>query len=366
MGLELDLCRPIVGSVSLTSLVPSSETYKMVADKSLLMKEVDKRASLPLISLQKNNFKDKINPVIERAIRESISNSKKTLIFLNRKGFSTYIYCNKCKLVLSCSRCSSPLRYEYSAKELVCPFCSYKTEAVEICPQCQSSYVKYKGFGIEKLESTMQRVFPQARIFLLDEIIKRDLKADDYDIVLSTQSIFKMRDFSPDETIIWNLDAMLNINNYRSCENIFIVLYKLIAMTKQKVTICTGLDENFYLLKSLKSSNFKEFFRSEFKTRRELKLPPFFYNALISIRSTNKKSSEKTSLKVYDILKKEKSSNIEFSDPFSTYRYRLRSKYYKYILLKAKDISVLSAKIKHVLKKIHSRNVITTVNINPL
>jgi len=349
-----------------TSIEPSSETYKMINDKKLLVKNVNSQTFTPAVCFKNNNYKDRINPVVEKEIGESLLAKKKILIFLNRKGFSTYIYCRKCKLALSCERCSAPLRYEFTGKILVCPHCSYQAKAVEICPKCESSYVKYSGFGIEKLESSLQRNFPQSKIALLEDVLKNELKIEDYDIIISTRLLFRMKNYFPDETIVWSLDTMLNTNNYRSCEDLFIMISKIINMTKHKVTICTGLDSKFYLIRSLKSQNMHEFFESELETRKELKLPPFFYNALVSIRSLKKNNTEKAASRFYALFRAIKSRKIEVSKPFSPARNRIRSKYYKNILIKSKNIELLSSKIKHVLMLSHSGSTIITININPI
>jgi len=351
----------------LSSLVPSGEVYKMVLEKKIGQIELDNQHQLRIqLSFAQTNYRDTINPIIQKQIEESLSSNKKLLIFLNKKGFATHIFCKKCKTDLQCPRCSVSLRYDYATKELCCPYCSYKIQPIEICPKCNSEYVRYSGIGIEKLASIFSKHFPQARIITIDQLSKNAILENQNNVIIASQLIFKNIDFKPDQTIVWNLDQMLNISDYRTFEDTFYILYHLANITKERLTICTNQQPNFYIFKALKKLDFSYFYEEEFKTRRQLKQPPFYYNTVISIRSTNQKNSKNASKRLYDLLVKKSLKNVEITQPFLPARYKIRDKYYYQILIKSKSIKTISSALKQTLAKINSNKTIASVNVNPI
>ncbi|NQU19495.1 primosomal protein N' [bacterium] len=360
MRCEIEKCDLI-----LSSAVPSAGTYRLVSKRKIGNKKVDKINDFAPIELLPLNHGDKIDFMIEKQIEYALGKKEKILICLNRKGFATYIYCKKCKETLKCDRCSRNLRFNYSQKKLICPYCGFNTEMVEICPKCRSTYVKYGGLGVEKLESNLKRNFPAAKIITLDELLKNK-KGNSYDILITTKKVINYEEFKPEVTIVWNLDSMLNFADFRSCEEAYQVLSKLLLMTKNKIIICTSLKDDFYLLKGLKNLNFIQFYKNELKSRKELNLPPFYHFGLVSMRSFNKKSTEAISSKLYACINKLKSGDLELSKFDSPQKYRLREKYYKYLLVKSKNIELLSNVLKKGLKKIKGRRVIITVNVDPI
>ncbi|MDD5618079.1 MAG: primosomal protein N' [Candidatus Omnitrophica bacterium] len=357
MRSQLERC-----DVIFSSTVPSSQTYKSILDKKIIFKNINENRRLPQIQLAKISYKEKMDFNLENEISRALEKKERILIFLNRKGFATFIYCRSCKEMLKCSRCSNNLRFDYSQKKLICPTCNQKTEMTEICPKCNSTYVKYGGMGVEKLESNLKRIFPQAKIVKFDEALNKSLN---YDIVIGTKKILNYGDFNPGMSIVWNLDDMLNMGDFNSCEEAYKTLARLSVITKNKTIISTSLNPDFYLLDNLDKLNFEKFYGIEFKTRKELKLPPYYYLALISIRSLNKESAEKWYLRLSSFLEKSGSRKLIVSDPNINLRSRIRGKYYKYIMAKSENIKLLNNTLKKALKEFRSANAIITVNINP-
>ncbi len=357
MRSEIEGCDIIFSSV-----IPSSQIYKLIIDKKVIFINIGEKNDLAKIQLARINYKEKINLITENEIASALEKKEKILIFLNRKGFATFVYCRSCKDTLKCSRCSNNLRFDYSQKKLVCPSCNLMTEMLEVCPKCNRAYVRYGGLGIEKLESDLKRVFPQAKIVKFDDLFNNNI---DYDMVIATQKIMNFTYSRPDITIVWNLDNMLNVGDFNSCEESYRSLARLLTMTKKKMIINTRLNPEFYLLNSLTNLDFEKFHRVEFQTRKELKLPPYYYLALVSIRSLNKENSQKTSLRLFSFFQKLNSKQLITSNLNMNLRSRIREKYYRYLLIKSKNIKLLNNTLKKALKKFRSSSTIITVNINP-
>lgn len=360
MRSEIEHC-----DIILSSVIPSLKTHQLVLNKKILSKNIADTKSSAMIQMMGINYKDKVDVMLEKEIASALEKKEKILVFLNRKGFATFIYCKKCNEMLKCTRCSSNLRFDYSTKQLKCPNCSYKTEQVEICPKCNSTYVKYGGLGMEKLESILKRNFPIAKIITVDDLLKTNTKEISYDIIVATRKIIGFHDFIPDITVIWDLDGLLNIGDFHSGEEAYNLLSKLLIMTTKKMIICSGLNQEFYLLKNLSGLKFKDFYKDELLVRKELKLPPYFHLVLISIRGLDKNNVQITCLRLFSALERLKSRDINVSNYYTNSHLRLREKFYSYILVKSKNIRQLNKILKRDIRKFRSNKVVITVNIDP-
>ncbi|MBU1998808.1 MAG: primosomal protein N', partial [Candidatus Omnitrophica bacterium] len=146
--------------------------------------------------------------------------NKKVLLFLNRKGFSTYVHCQSCGVSLKCPRCNINLVFYFKEVLLRCHYCNYKLQPIpKICPSCNAGYIKYSGQGIQKLESEISRIFPQARIKILDESPEFDL--EDADIFIATQRVLKHPSLKFDLVGALSIDNTLNQPDFRSSEKVF-------------------------------------------------------------------------------------------------------------------------------------------------
>lgn len=350
----------------LSSEIPSAETFQLISKKRVKNVKLGGFKSLANIQITGVNFRDKIDVMLEKEIESALEKKEKILVFFNRRGFATSIYCRKCKDTLQCNRCSSNLRFDYAQKILICPCCNFKTEAVEICPKCNSVYVKYRGLGIEKLESNIKRLFPQANIISTDELDKANNKTIYYDILIATKKILNFEEFYADITIIWDFDSLLNFGDFHSGEETYQLLAKLLLKTTKKMFISSSLNQDFYLLKGLRSLDFEQFYKTELKTRRQLKLPPYYHIALVSIRSLKKERTQSISSRLFTTFNKSAKKDIDVSKFYSPLRSRIREKYYSYLLVKSKNAKLLNRFIKKTIKKFRSNNVIITVKIDPI
>ncbi|MCX5713437.1 MAG: primosomal protein N', partial [Candidatus Omnitrophica bacterium] len=125
---------------------------------------------------------------LEDSIFSVLESSGKVLLFLNRRGFATFAQCSTCGKILTCPRCEVGLVYHSEKKELSCHHCNFSMPRPDICPHCNSGYIRYSGQGTEKIESEISRIFPAARIKRLE---LADFKIEEADIFVSTSSIIK-------------------------------------------------------------------------------------------------------------------------------------------------------------------------------
>lgn len=352
--------------VILSSQVPSIETYQLISQKKIVSKKLNGLKTLAKIQFTGINFKEKVDKVLEGQLEGALEKKERILVLLDRKGFATSIYCKKCNETLRCNRCSCNLRYEYTQKSLICPRCEHKTEALEICPKCNSNYIKFRGLGIEKLESNIKRLFPSTRIISIDELKKKSEQEDKYDVIISTRKILNYDMSKFDITIAWDFDSLLNVGDFRSGEHAYQLLAGLLLKTNKKMIICSSLNPDYYLFKCLENLDYEKFYEYELKSRKSLKLPPYYHIGLVSIRSFDKEKANKVSLKILSSLNKIKERDIEISQHDVPARSKIRGKYYSYLQIKSKKVSTLNKAVKKTVNKYKSGDVIITVNIDPI
>ena len=169
---------------------------------------------------------------LAKAIKERLEKHEQVLLFLNRRGYSTFVSCRKCGHVMKCEHCNIPYVYHSKTDTLECHYCFNKIPNVHVCPNCGSKYIKHFGTGTEKVEEAIKEIFPSARVLRMDadtttrknsqEEMLEAFKKGEYDILVGTQMIAKGHNF-PKCTLVGIVaaDTMLNFQDFRACERTF-------------------------------------------------------------------------------------------------------------------------------------------------
>ncbi len=178
------------------------------------------------------------------AIEENLKQKRQTILFLNRRGYSTFIMCRNCGYTVKCKNCNISMTYHSYEKKLKCHYCGYEEDVVTTCPECHSDKIRYFGTGTQKLEQEIQKQFPGAKTIRMDidtvtkknshEEILSKFKNEDLDILIGTQMVVKGHHF-PNVTLVGVIaaDSSLNIDDYRANERTFQILTQ-VARTRRK------------------------------------------------------------------------------------------------------------------------------------
>ncbi len=319
--------------------------------------------------------------VLLDAIEKTLKNKKQAIIFLNRRGFSTFVNCKKCGLVLKCRRCDTILVYHFDEKKLICHYCNYKTEPPDICPKCRSGYIRYFGLGTERVESEISHNFPNTQIARMDSdtTVKRgshdrilgSFKSGDLKILVGTQMIAKGLDF-PQVTLVGvvSADVTLNLPDFRASERTFNLLTQVGGRAGRgedggEVIVQTYAPSHYAILTAAKH-DYEKFYEEEITSRKELLFPPFINLIKITVRARNEEAASKAASDLAEEIKR-KSGDIKVAGPAAAPISRMRG-YFRYnILLKGKDRSVMCDMLKGVLgtfRKPH--NVLVAVDVDPI
>ena len=338
----------------LSSDYPSLATYKRIKDEKI--KLIDKAGSgrnLKVINLSKFSSNKIIGPVLTELLRKTIQDSKKAVVLWNRKGFAQ-VSCSSCGHIFKCEHCSSFLQSSLKSEEGVCPYCQKNYSLPKICNQCNSGYLKSKGYGIQRIGSTLKRVFPEAKIDNFSDV------CSDTQIALSTSKIlshlYEPKEF--DIGFVLDADLFLNHIDYDTTFNAFLYLRKLLLLFRDSLYVFTRHND-YYLFKHLNES-WKDFYESELQFRRKSQLPPFGLIAKITLRAKNKKVLLKRVKDLYNRLKKR---SKEVYGPFEEKPFKLRDKFRYSIVVKAERTPQSRRMIKEEIKGFRTSSIQMAVSL---
>ncbi len=245
---------------------------------------VDMRAELA-----KRNF-SVFSEKLSRAIKNNIENKEQTILFLNRRGYSTFVSCRECGYVMTCKNCNVSYTYHKGINKLSCHYCGATVNVPAVCPSCGSKHIKYFGTGTEKIEQEVNKFFPEARVLRMDldttqrknshQAILDEFRRGKADILIGTQMIAKGLDFENVTLVgIIAADLSLNLGDYRSGETTYQLVSQVAgragrAEKKGKVYIQTYSPEH-YSIRYAAKNDYAGFYNQEIEYRKSMVYPPF-------------------------------------------------------------------------------------------
>ena len=378
------------------SATPDMDTYYRALNGDIELLELTKRANnskLPnveIVDLKQelaNGNRSMISMKLYDAIEKNLKDKKQTILFLNRRGYSTFVMCRDCGFTAKCKNCNITMTYHIKQNKLKCHYCGYECNALTICPDCQSKNIRYFGTGTQKLEAEINKLFPSASTIRMDvdtvskknshEEILSKFKNENIDILIGTQMVVKGHHF-PNVTLVGVIaaDTNLNIDDYRASERTFQILTQVAGRAGREknegnVIIQTYNPDNFSIEFS-KKQDYKLFYNIESKLRKQLKYPPFCDIILLGFSSENENDIKKVCLEVHKYLKdKIENENIPIIlyKPVPAPIDKIKNKFRWRIIIKCKFgnniINIINDCINNVFyKKISSVSMIIDVNPN--
>ena len=333
-----------------------------------------------------------------RAIKDNLDRKEQVLLFLNRRGFATYVFCPDCGHVFRCPHCEVTLTWHRGDRRtksrtdgvLRCHYWGMESAALPVCPECTGQAVKALGYGTERVVSDIEEIFPGAGIARLDrdtvqgrkrmEEVIRSFRAGHVDILVGTQMITKGHDF-PGLTLVGVLcaDLSLNFPEYHAAERTFQLLAQVAGRSGRgelpgRVLIQTLLPDH-YVLDCATTHDFKTFYEKESGFRKALGYPPF--GRLINLRFSGRKKASvcdaagnmaRLARRLAKGVGKSGEYRVEVLGPAPAPRVKLRDRYRWQILLKSSSLSNLRAVCHGLISKkedILSFSVRMDVDVDP-
>lgn len=234
-----------------------------------------------------------------RAIGERLDRQEQTILFLNRRGYSSSLICVKCGFVVQCPDCSVALTYHRRPERMLCHLCGYAAPAPSVCPDCADPRIRYAGTGTEKIEEVVSHIFPKARVVRMDsdtmsrrrsyEETLSAFRARRIDILVGTQMIAKGLDF-PNVTLVGviNADLALHLPDFRASERVFQLLTQVAGRAGRGdspgAVFVQSFTPHHAAVQFAKTHDVDGFAEQEMACRREVGYPPFARAILISFR----------------------------------------------------------------------------------
>ncbi len=385
----------------LASATPSLESYHKAVKGEYLLAELTHRygnAVIPKTEIvdmrteaREGNF-SLFGSRLVNELRENLENGKQSVLFLNRRGYHSFMSCPMCGSVAMCPHCSVSLTHHYSRFNengyLVCHYCGYKTQVPEECPSCKNKKLRFMGYGTQLAEEQLSKILPNARIIRMDadttvskysydEILGR-FRRGEADIMLGTQMVTKGHDF-PEVTLVGMLsaDQSLYLDDYRANERTFSLICQTVGRAGRRdgnghaLVQCYNPEHS--ILEIAKRQDYKAFYESEIAMRRALVFPPFCDMAVFTVTSSSESDGfnaiNKTLAHIKDLLSGEYSDvRLQIFGPFEAPVYKVNEKYRVRLVMKCKNGKRTRELFREALKSFLStmpKSVALGIDINP-
>ena len=380
-------CKVILGSAT-----PSIETYYRAITGEIELLELKNRVDnkpLPPIEVVDMREELKLGNIsmfskrLFLEIKNSLDKKEQVILFLNRRGFSTFVSCRSCGYVFKCPNCDISMTFHKNGF-LVCHYCNHIEKQSKTCPKCQSKYVKYFGTGTERVEEEIRKYFKNAKVLRMDmdttrnknshEEIYNKFKNKEADILIGTQMISKGLDFE-NVTLVGILaaDMSMNIPDYRAAEKTFQIITQVSGRAgrgeKEGKVILQTYNPDHYSIVYAKNYDYDGFYNEEFTTRGLMYYPPFGKILLINGISKNEnllKSFMKSLREELDIIPREE--NVDILGPAPCIITKIKENYRWQILFKGDLTLDFCKKIKDKLYQFNKNvynEIKVTIDINP-
>ena len=282
----------------LASATPSTESfYAAQHGRTQLVRLTQRYGGNPLPTVQIVDMRAELaagNPreislALEDAIRRNLDAGKQTILLLNRRGYQTMAQCEDCREVLKCQKCSVPMVYHKSAHKVLCHYCGSQMEPPTVCPTCGGK-LQYRGFGTQKAEEELAKLFPDARVLRMDqdstaakdahEKLLAKFADHEYDIMVGTQMVAKGLDFE-DVTLVGvlGIDSLLFAQGFRAYENVFSLITQVVGRSGRAkdpgFAIIQTTDPDNPVLNLAAAQDYDAFFEQEIAYRKLGLYPPF-------------------------------------------------------------------------------------------
>jgi len=300
--------------VVLGSATPSMESFYNVQRGKYALLELPTRADdkqMPIVrvvDMRQAARKDKGTPIFSEELKEAITQrlerKEQTMLFLNRRGYSSSLQCPQCGFVAECPNCSVALTYHRRAQKICCHICGHEAPAPTACPEpkCRSAAIRYAGLGTERVEETLGKLFPHARIARMDsDLMKRkedyrrvlgDFKAGKTDILVGTQMIAKGLHFENVTLVgVIHADLSLHIPDFRAGERTFQLLTQVAGRAGRGDVEGEVFVQSFTpfhpAIQYARRHDFTGFYEQEIEFREQLNYPPTSRLAMITFKGRN-------------------------------------------------------------------------------
>lgn len=380
---RLEGCSLILGSAT-----PCMESYVAALNgKYTLLEMPDRVASRPLppvtIVDMRAELKDGNRHAFSRALARSLGaaleRGEQAILLMNRRGYSSFVFCRNCGYVCKCQRCAVAMTFHQSPGRLQCHYCDARAMVPEACPACKSPYIRHFGAGTQQIEEACAKLFPHARIVRLD----RDTTSrkgshqhyldafgrGEYDILIGTQMVAKGLDF-PRVTVVGVMaaDGALHLPDFRAAEHTFQLLTQVAGRAGRgelpsQVVVQTYSPHHPAIL-AAREHDYQAFFRYDAPTREELRYPPFVHLANLVVAGPHHDDAHQAADELAETLSAH--PELEVLGPIPAPLAMLRGMHRFQVLVKVRELAEVRGPIQHAVSVSMRPGVRFSVDLDPV
>ena len=384
---ELENCSLILGSAT-----PSLESYTKALSGYYKLIEMPERVNnkkMPTIEIvdmtkefQRGNT-GVLSHALEEEIKKALDRNEQVMLFINRRGYNSFLQCKNCGWVANCPDCDVSLVYHKAENVLKCHFCGNRYKMFSVCPECQNENLMVSNFGTQKIVEEVQQKFANAKVIRMDNDTTRTKNAHakilssfrnkEANVLVGTQMIAKGHDF-PLVSLVGIIDADISLHqtSYKAAEKTFSLITQVAgragrSLVPGKVILQTR-SPNHYCFKFAKNYDYISFFKKESNLREVTKYPPFAKILRILVKSFDQEVAKNAVMSYY---KKIKDLQIENKQDFFYLGImkspvgRIEKQYRFQVLMRISASSELVPRIYNIVKSNQPKNAVVFVEINP-
>ncbi|MGA2367452.1 MAG: primosomal protein N' [Dehalococcoidia bacterium] len=372
----VQLARLTGSTLIMGSATPDIETYYKAVKGEYQLIELKERitplgsTSLPEVSIvnMRDEFKAGNRSIFSRLLKAQVKlaleQQEQVILFINRRGQSTFVECMNCGFVPSCKRCSGFLTYHSVEKRLICHHCRRAYPVLKTCPNCYSREIKYFGIGTETVETECSKLFPYARVLRFDsdtmskareyEKAMNSFRKRETDILVGTQILAKGLDFPGVSLVgIVNADSGLNLPDFRSGERTFQLLCQVEGRAGRGIVagraVIQTYNPGYYAIKYAALHDYGGFYESELSYRREFGYPPFTNMVRLVYSHVNedkcRAEAGRLAANIQLIIDEQGVEGFKLVGPAPAFLSRLRGKYQVQLI-------ILGGNVQNILEKV--------------
>jgi primosomal protein N' (replication factor Y) len=352
-------------TVILGSATPSLESFANAKNNKYTLSTLTNRAdkaTMPTVHIvnmttecEKNSGYTNFSSMLLSGIKKRIDNGEQTILFLNRRGYHTTLFCESCQLPVKCNHCDVALTFHKQEHALSCHLCGFQlSPPPTTCPSCKfPNPMKYKGVGTEQIEKALHAIFPNVRTVRVDrdttkhkgslQKLLREFGSGKVDVMIGTQMIAKGLHF-PAVTLVGvlNSDSGLNIPDFRSSENTFQLITQVSGRSGRgamagEVIIQTRMPDNMAIQLSTKQ-DYEKFYEEEIAIRQIFNYPPFSSMAKIAFSGTSETNTLNVAENLRSHLIKALPPNFEINPVIKSGHAKVKDKYRFQFLIRGSSV----------------------------